>query len=168
MEQDRRWQSSKSCDAATADASRSFCKDYFDVKAEVARAGEKEHVTARLGELKRERARLEDLGAGREADSQAAVLAQLLGLPTNEVERGLTLYLALLVEIGAALGIYFATGHIRTERRDGRRAGSRAVIIEGNVVEFGRRDQAAPGSLKQIAGPGGQQGPRRVPRLKQG
>ncbi len=166
LEQDRRWQSSKSCEAATAEASRSFCKDYFDIKAEVAKAGERERLAGRLAELARERGRLEDMGAGREADSQAAVLAQLLGLPTGEVERGLTLYLSLLVEIGAALGIYFATGHIRTEPRRYARPDRGQVIIEGNVVEFGRRDGVAP-PLKQIAGPGGQQGPRRVPRLKQ-
>jgi hypothetical protein len=167
LEQDRRWQSSKSCEAATAEASRSFCKDYFDVKAEMAKAGERERLVGRLAELARERGRLEDMGAGREADSQAAVLAQLLELPTGEVERGLTLYLAVLVEIGAALGIYFATGHIRPEPRRYARPGRVPVTIEGNVVEFGRQDQAAPRPLKQIAGLGGEQGPRRVPRLKQ-
>src|SRR5215471_18855757 len=31
LEQDRRWQSSKFCEAATVDASRSFCKDYFEL-----------------------------------------------------------------------------------------------------------------------------------------
>lgn len=166
LEQDRRWQSSKSCEAATLEASRAFCKDYFDVKAEVAKAGERERLTARLADLKRQRGRLEDRGAGREADSQAAVLARLVGLPVSDVERRLTLSLAVLVEIGAALGIYFATGHIRAEPRGYGRPGRGTVIIEGNVVEFGRRNQAAPAPLKQIAGPGGQN-PRRVPRLTQ-
>ena len=32
-----------------------------------------------------------------------------------DVEERLTLLLAALVEIGAALGLYFATGHIRME-----------------------------------------------------
>jgi hypothetical protein len=41
------------------------------------------------------------------------------------------------------------------------------VIIEGSVVEFGRRDHATSAPLKQIAGFGGQQTPRRVPRLTQ-
>jgi hypothetical protein len=167
LEQDRRWGSSKSCEAATAEMSRSFCKDYFDVKAEVAKAGERERLTEHLAELKRERSRLEDMGAGREADSQTAVLARLMGLPASEVERVLTLFLAALVEVGAAFGIYFATGHIRPEPQGYRRPGRGPVTIDGNVVEFGRRDQVAPAPLKQIAGPGAQQGPRRVPRLKQ-
>src|SRR5215472_15363841 len=161
LEQDRRWQSSKFCEAATVEASRTFCKDYFEVKAEAAKASERERLMERIAELKRERSRLDDMGAGREADSQAAVLAQLLGLPAGEVERGLTLYLALLVEIGAALGIYLATGHIRAEPRRYGRPGRVPVIIEGNVVEFGRRDQAAAATPKQIAGPVGHSRPRR-------
>jgi hypothetical protein len=165
IEQDRRWQSSKFCEAATAEASRTFCKDYFDLKAEIAKAGERERLTAQLTELNGERARLEDIGAGREADSQAAVLARLLGLPVGQVERGLTLFLAVLVEIGAALGIYFATGHLRPERQ-GDMSNRGPIIIEGNVVEFGHRDQAGP-APKQLAASAGQRGPRRVPRLKQ-
>jgi hypothetical protein len=167
LEQDRRWQSSKSCEAATAEASRSFCKDYFDLKAEMAKAGEHERLTAGLDELARERGRLEDMGAGREADSQTGVLAQLMGLPTGKVERALTLSLAVLVEVGAALGIYFATGHIRPEPQTSSRSSRGPVIIEGNVVEFGRREPVVPAPLKQIAERSGQREPRRVPRLKQ-
>jgi hypothetical protein len=111
LEQDRRWQSSKSCQDATADASRSFCKGYFELKAEAARASEAGRPEERVAGLKRESRQPEDQGAGREADNQAAVVARVLGLPATQVERGLTLFLAVLVEIGAALGLYFATGH---------------------------------------------------------
>ena len=166
LEQDRRWQSSKSCEAATVDASRSFCKDYFEVKAEAAKASERERLTERIAELRRERSRLEDTGAGREADDQAAVLARLLGLPASEVERGLMLFLAVLVEIGAAFGLYFATGHVRPGllRYDHDRREKRLTVIDG--VDSARGNRAASTPLKQIAGPVGQPGPRRVPRLK--
>jgi hypothetical protein len=40
LEQDRRWQSSKSCQDVTTEASRSFCKGYFDLKAQAARGSE--------------------------------------------------------------------------------------------------------------------------------
>ena len=49
LEQDRRWQSSKSCQEATADASRTFCKGYFDLKAEAARANEAGLLEAHIG-----------------------------------------------------------------------------------------------------------------------
>jgi hypothetical protein len=166
LEQDRRWQSSKSCEAATVDASRLFCKEYFEVKAEAAKASERERLTKRIAELKRERGRLEDEGAGREADNQAAVLARLLGMPATEVERGLMLFLAVLVEIGAALGIYFATGHMRPggQRHDDDRRKKRVTVIEAEAAAFVRGNRAAP--LKHIAAPVGQAEPRRVPRLK--
>ena len=169
LEQDRRWQSSKSCEAATVDASRSFCKDYFEVKAEAAKASERERLTERIAELRRERSRLEDTGAGREADDQAAVLARLLGLPASEVERGLMLFLAVLVEIGAAFGLYFATGHVRPglRRYDDDRREKRLAVIEAEAVESGRGNKPAPAALKPITARSvAQPGPRRVPRLQ--
>src|SRR5215470_16005013 len=45
LEQDRRWQSSKFCEAATVDGSRAFCKDYFELKAEAAKASEHERLS---------------------------------------------------------------------------------------------------------------------------
>jgi hypothetical protein len=163
LEQDRRWQSSKSCAEATAEASRSFCKGYFELKAEGARADESERVQQQIGELKRERSRLENQGAGREADNQAAVLARILEFQTVEVERGLTLFLAVLVEIGAALGLYFATGHMRFGASRDSWHKSEVTMIEGEVLNSAQ--QARPGTTpaKQIA----TIVPRRVPRLRQ-
>jgi hypothetical protein len=159
LEQDRRWQSSKSCAEATTDASRIFCKGYFQVKTEAARAGEAARLETRIANLRSEARYLEEQGAGREADNQAAVLASILGLQASKVERGLMLFLAVLVEVGAALGLYFATGHMRTggpvEVKPGRE-----VVLEGEALR-----QAFKGKFLQS----GRQpvGARRVPRLKQ-
>lgn len=163
LEQDRRWQSSKKCTEATTDASRAFCKSYFEMKAEAAAADEKEHLEARIAELRSEARGLEDRGAGREADNQAAVLARVFGWQTAKVERGLMLFLAVLVEAGAALGLYFATGHMRPSSPSGSNRGRGARIIEGSVLQSGFESAAGPRTMKQIAGPV----PRRVPRLKQ-
>jgi hypothetical protein len=160
-EQDRRWQSSKSCTEATADASRSFCKEYFELKAEAARASESGHLLERIAELKRERHTLEGQGAGREADNQAAVLARLFGFQTSEVERSLTLFLAALVEVGAALGLYFATGHMRLGAPGGSPK-NRVTVIEGAVLKSDRLSKLPRTPLKQVAAAS----PRRVPRLK--
>jgi len=161
LEQDRRWQSSKECQDATADASRAFCKGYFDLKAEAARTTESARLDDRIAELKRDGRRLEEQGAGREADNQAAVLARLTGLPTAKVERGLMLFLAVLVEIGAALGLYFATGHMRPAGPAFVNRGRGVTVIDAEVLaDLPPLKRAA---LKQIAGPA----PRRVPRMKQ-
>jgi hypothetical protein len=163
LEQDRRWQSSKGCEEATADASRSFCKSYFDLKADMARSSEAERLAERVADLKAQSRRLEDQGAGREADNQAAVLARLLGLPAAKVERGLMFFLALLVEIGAALGLYLATGHLRPETSALVGQGRGVTLIEGELVKQPPQAKAAPTPITRSTAIA----PRRVPRLKQ-
>ncbi len=59
------------------------------------------------------------------------MLAGILGLQTAQVERGLMLFLAVLVEVGAALGLYFATGHMRPEGSGLRSRGRGPAMIEG-------------------------------------
>jgi hypothetical protein len=152
LEQDRRWRSSKECLDATADASRAFCKGYFELKAEAARASEAGHLEGQLAGLKRESRQLEEQGAGREADNQAAVLGRVTGLPAAQIERSLTLFLAILVEIGAALGLYFATGHMR---------GRRGAVIEAEVLKPRLLAEPQRATVKQI----GAAAPRRVPRM---
>jgi hypothetical protein len=158
QEQDRRWVSSKECRDATADASRSFCKDYFELKVEAASAGEARRYEERLAGLRSQERSFEEQGAGRLADSQAAVLANVFGLQTAQVERGLMLFLAVLVEVGAALGLYFATGHVRFE--SGTPRGSGLVTGSPALTVVAQGKPRAP--VKQIA-----QATRRVPRLKQ-
>ncbi len=161
LEQDRRWQSSKSCQDATTDASRIFCKGYFELKADAARAGEAERLEKNIAGLKSQSRQLEEQGAGREADNQAAVLARLLDVPAAKVERALMLFLALLVEIGAALGLFFATGHIRPAGSADAPRGRGLRVIEGKALQDIPQGRLARAPVKQIAGPV----PRRVPRI---
>jgi hypothetical protein len=158
QEQDRRWVSSKECREATTDASRSFCKGYFELKAEASLAGEARRHEDRLAELRGQARGLEERGAGRQGDSQAAVLASLLGLQTARVEHGLMLFLAGLVEVGAALGLYFATGHVRFEDRAPRGRGVMTGGVTLTVLPQGKPRAA----VRQIA-----PATRRVPRVKQ-
>ena len=135
LEQDRKWHWSKECENATTEGERSFCKVFFDLKAEAARGAELTAIEDKITRLKSEARSYEEKGGGRQADSQAAVLANLLGFQAIEVERGMTLFLAILVEIGAALGFYFATGHIRTPNPAPAYRGRGAVVIEGEVLK---------------------------------
>jgi len=165
LEQDRKWHWSGECQNATNEGERSFCKGYFDLKAEAARAAELTTIEETIARLKSEARTYEEKGGGRQADNQTAVLADLLGFQPIEVERGLTLFLAVLVEIGAALGLYFATGHMRTEG-SGKVEPSRGVpYVQAGVLKALSGAKIARAPLKQIAGP--KPGPRRVPRLRQ-
>ena len=162
LEQDHMWRWSRECQNAINEAERSFCKGHFEIKAEVARAVELTSVEKKIENLKSEARGYEEKGAGRQADNQAAVLASLLGLPPIKVEQDLTLFLAVLVEIGAALGLYFATGHIRDDGPGAPGPGRGITIVEARVLKDVSEVKITRPPLKQIAGPG----PRRVPRVK--
>ena len=118
-------------------------------------------TSGRIAELKGEARGLEEQGAGRQADSQAAVLANIFGLQTAQVERALMLFLAVLVEAGAALGLYFATGHLRLERQSDAGRG-RGPVVEGGSLKAVSQKGVPAVQIKQIAA-----APRRVPRLNQ-
>jgi len=164
LELERKWQWSKSCQDATSEALRTFCKGYFEIKAEAARATELTLLEEKITRLKNEARSYEEKGADRQADNQAAVLANLLGLQPVRVERGMTLFLAVLVEIGAALGLYFATGHMRAEGSNA--APGRGVrIVEAEFLKAIPEKELSRAPLKQITGP--KPGPRRVPRIRQ-
>ncbi len=110
LEQDRRWQSTKSCTDATAGESRAFCEGYFKTKAELATAIERARLDARLVELRREVAALQDAGAGEENDPQASLLAKLTGVGVSTAQMALVIFIAVLVEVLAAFGLYLAVG----------------------------------------------------------
>jgi hypothetical protein len=156
LEQDRWWQWSRECQDAASPASRSFCKQYFDLKGEAARASEVSALEEKIERLKSEARHYEEKGAGRESDNQAAVLGRVLGLKATEVEEDLTLFLAVLVEMGAALGLYFATGHMRMS------AASNNAVHSSQSVTLHQAPVAQSPAPKQLAKPG----PKRVPRIK--
>ena len=166
LEQDHKWRWSKGCQNVINDAERSFCKGYFDLKAEAARAGELSPLDDKIGRLKAEARGYEEKGAGREADSQVAVLAGLLGMQTVRVERGMTLFMAVLVEIGAALGLYLATVPARGGGSGGSPRGRGGRVIEGRDLKDITEFKIKPVPIKQIGGPRQGKAPRRVPRLK--
>lgn len=169
LELDRKWQASGECKEPTTEAMRSFCKGYFDLKGEAARSTELTAVEAKIEGLKREARQYEDKGAGREADNQAAIIGRVTGLNPVDVEEKLTLFLALLVEVGAASGWFFATSHMRERGEETAPASSVAtIIIDGKALKgepVVKRDRAPVKQLekpKQIAGPRS----RRVPPVK--
>ena len=165
LQQDHKWRWSKECQNAINEAERSFCKGYFDLKAEAANANELGALEKKIGTLKSEARRYEELGGGRVGDSQAAVLANLLGMQAAQVEHGLTLFLAVLVELGAALGLYFATGHMRGEGSGPSGVSRGRVFPKARVLREVPEITIKTVEPKKIAGPAPGRAPRRVPRM---
>lgn len=106
--QDRRWPSSKECTDATVDPSRQFCKEVADLRIELAAVIEADRLRERAKLLQAEIDRLIDAGAKLDQDPQAGLLARITGLQLERVQTILTVLLALLVELGAAFGLFLA------------------------------------------------------------
>ena len=107
----RRFTSSKGCTNVTAKKSRAFCSDLFALKEEKAAATEKAKYESQITALKARRGNLRQQGAGQQADPQAGLLAKLTGLKIADTQTALTVFIAVLVEMAAAFGLYLSTAH---------------------------------------------------------
>lgn len=160
--QEKAWTSSRSCEDATAAASREFCKGYFELRRELAASVEAARLSRKIDDLKREARRLKEQGAGQDRDPQARLLSIISGMDEERAQRGLIVFVALLVELGAALLPYLALAHYRggEERK------------EKPVRRWWRRSAAvevlAPGEVLLPVQPARRHEPRRLERAEDG
>lgn len=108
LKEERRWASTKNCADATAKKSIEFCQQYHGLVAELASAEQAVALEARIADAQ---AKLGSINGGTvmaEADPQAAVLAKLAGMKVEDVQLAMTVFIALLLEIGSGFGMYIA------------------------------------------------------------
>lgn len=110
--QNRRWSATKECANATESESRAFCAEYFRLRAELAAAQESERLSDQIATMQAESAKLRESGAGQDSDPQTSLLSRITGQKPEPVRLALTIAVALLVEIGASLGLFLASGHL--------------------------------------------------------
>lgn len=110
----RAWSVTRECTEVTGKSNRDFCQQYHKLAAELASGQQAQKLEGRISELG---ARLAKATAGAtvmaEADPQASVLAKLSGLELDTVQTALTLFVALLIEIGSGFGMYVAFAYWR-------------------------------------------------------
>lgn len=117
---DARWLTSRECAALTTARLREFCEGIALLRSERVAAVEAARLERLISEHEREVGELRKAGGDVAADPQARSMAQALGLSEQEVRRGLSALLALVVEVGSALGVYIALGHGIDMSRDAR------------------------------------------------
>lgn len=115
--QNRRWASTKSCTDATERLSRDYCAAYFSLRAELAAAQEAERLGEEISHQDTELARLRAEGAGQDSDPQVSLLTRITGQEEDTVRLTLIIIVALLVETGASLGLFLASGHSGTGKK---------------------------------------------------
>lgn len=109
--QNRRWVTTKACTDATENQSRDYCAAYFGLRAELAAGKEAARLIHDIAALKVEAERLRQSGAGQDGDPQVSLLSRLSGQEPEAIRLALIVAVALLVEIGASLGLFLAAGH---------------------------------------------------------
>ena len=109
----RAWTTTSGCTDVTGRSNREFCQQFHKLSAELASALEAQKLETRIAEIGGRLAKTAGGTVLAEADPQASVLAKLSGLKVDKVQTALTLFVALLIEIGSGFGMYVAFAHWR-------------------------------------------------------
>jgi hypothetical protein len=104
MQLRREWNASAGCQQPSMPPS--WCQTYFRLRGELVEAQHREALTARRDQLVAETAQLPAIS---QADTQAAVLGDIIPIPTEAIRTGLALLVAIAMELGSSLGLYVST-----------------------------------------------------------
>lgn len=106
----RMWSWTNGCNAAstTTNPARTFCSNVHKLEAELASANQASKLEARIAEATVKLGQSHGGTVMADADPQASVLAKLLGVNIDTIQIALTLFVALLIEIGSGFGMYVA------------------------------------------------------------
>jgi hypothetical protein len=107
-QRDPRWLTSRQCSLASARALRDFCDGISRLRLERIAALEANRLEQIIAANESEADSLRQVGGGMPSDPQASALGEALGLTEAQVRRGLAALLAIVVEIGSGLGLFFA------------------------------------------------------------
>ncbi len=113
LKDQRAWANTEQCSKVTGSRSRGFCQKYHALSAEFASAQQSIALEARIADIQGKMANVTGHAVMSEADPQAAVLAKLAAMiapsiKVEDVQTALTVFIALLLEVGSGFGMYIA------------------------------------------------------------
>jgi hypothetical protein len=113
----RYWVVTKECTLVNGKGARDFCQQFHKLNAEHASALQSEKLEARIADIGSKLGKATGGTAMAEADPQASVLAKISGLDISTVQTALTIFVALLIEVGSGFGMYVAFAYWRLHDR---------------------------------------------------
>ncbi len=113
----RYWVLTKDCTLITGKGARDFCQQFHKLNAEHASAQQSEKLETRIADIGSKLAKAGGGTAMAESDPQASVLAKISGLDISTVQTALTIFVALLIEVGSGFGMYVAFAYWRLHDR---------------------------------------------------
>lgn len=116
LKNQRAWTWTKGCTQVNGRFNRDYCQQFHTLSSELASAEQAVGLDKRIAEIKAELGKAEGTSVMSEADPQAAVLAKLAGMvlpnvKVDDVQTALTIFIALMLEVGSAFGMYVAFAH---------------------------------------------------------
>jgi hypothetical protein len=165
----RHWLLTHECAEVAGKAAREFCQQFYKLNAEFASAQQSQRLESRIADIS---AKLSTTAAGTvmaEADPQASVLSKITGIGVDKVQTALTIFIALLIEIGSGFGMYVAFAYWRLNDRAATRQAAasleRAAAREpallspaelvASEIEVAPMASAAPVAEEPVAGGSG-------------
>lgn len=108
LKNDKPWSWTNGCQEVNGKIGREFCKSYNNLLGELSAANQSEVLNTQVQELSAKISKENNPSAVSEADPQATVIAKLTGYPVNTIQTALTVFIALLLEVGSCFGMYVA------------------------------------------------------------
>jgi hypothetical protein len=112
----RYWLLTRECTDVKGKYGREYCQQFHKLSAEFASGQEAQKLETRISEIASKLAAVAGGNSGAvlaEADPQATVLARMSGVEIETVQIALTVFVALLIEIGSGFGMYVAFAYWR-------------------------------------------------------
>jgi hypothetical protein len=104
----RAWTYTNGCKDISGKQGRDYCQKYHALSAELASGQQAQALEARVAEIQDKLGHSKATTVMAEADPQAAVLAKLTGLDIDKVQIAMTIFIALLLEVGSGFGMFVA------------------------------------------------------------
>src|SRR5215813_8437840 len=126
----RYWLLTRECAEVSGKAAREFCQQFYKLNAEFASAQESQKLESRIADIA---TKLANTAAGTvmaEADPQASVLSKITGIGVDRVQTALTIFVALLIEIGSGFGMYVAFAYWRINDRAATRQAAAPLEVD--------------------------------------
>ena len=113
LKNQRPWTWTKGCTEVNSRANRDFCQQFHAHSAEFASAQQAGMLGKQIAGIKAQLGQQKGVAATSDADPQAAVLSKLaafagMGIKVEDMQTALTIFVALLLEVGSGFGMYVA------------------------------------------------------------
>jgi hypothetical protein len=130
----RQWGWTNGCKDTTGKQGRDFCQKYHALTAELASGQQAQALEARIADIQSKLGQSKAMTVMAEADPQASVLAKLSGVHIDKVQMAMTLFIALLLEVGSCFGMYIAFSQWRLYDREAPAAPSMASVSSAQAA----------------------------------